>query len=63
MTFEDVIKDIVKLVGLNLESVKPGAGIQILSVDLKQGNLQLRTVSGSVRSRPLFAPQDTGSQS
>ena len=54
MTFEDVIKDIVKLVGLNLESVKPGAGIQILSVDLKQGNLQLRTVSGSVRSRPLF---------
>jgi hypothetical protein len=54
MTFEDVINDIVKLVGLNLESVKPGAGIQILSVDLKQGNLQLRTVSGSVRSRPLF---------
>ena len=54
MTFENVINDIEKLVGLNLESVKPGAGIQILNVDLKQGNLQLRTASGSVRSRPLF---------
>lgn len=53
MTFEDVKNDIVKLVGLNLESVRPGAGIRILSVDLKQGNLQLQTVAGSVRSRPI----------
>ena len=43
MTFEDVKKDIVKLIGLDLESVRPGAGIRILSVDLKQGNLQLKT--------------------
>lgn len=54
MTFEEVISDIVKLVGLNLESVRPGAGIRILSVDLKQGNLQLQTVAGLVRSRPLY---------
>ncbi len=54
MTFEDVKSDIVKLVGLNLESVRPGAGIRILSVDLKQGNLQLQTVAGLVRSRPLY---------
>ena len=53
MTFEDVKNDIVKLVGLNLESVRPGAGILILSVDLKQGNLQLQTVAGLVRSRPI----------
>lgn len=54
MTFEEVKSDIVKLVGLNLESVRPGAGIRILSVDLKQGNLQLQTVAGLVRSRPLY---------
>ena len=54
MTFEDVKNDIVKLIGLNLESVRPGAGIRILSVDLKQGNLQLRTNSGQVRSRSLY---------
>ena len=54
MTFEDVKKDIVKLVGLNLESVRPGAGIRIINVDLKQGNLQLMTVSGQIRSRSLL---------
>ncbi|MDY5317642.1 MAG: hypothetical protein SPH10_04065 [Candidatus Cryptobacteroides sp.] len=54
MTFEDVKNDIVKLIGLDLESVRPGAGIRILNVDLKQGNLQLKTVSGQVRSRPLL---------
>lgn len=54
MTFDEVKKDIIKLIGLNLESVKPGAGIRILSVDEEQGNLQLRTVAGQVRSRPLL---------
>lgn len=54
MTFEDVKNDIVKLTGLNLESVRPGAGIRILSVDLKQGNLQLQTSAGQVRSRPIY---------
>lgn len=53
MTFDDVKKDIIKLIGLDLESVRPGAGIRILSVDEEQGNLQLRTVAGQVRSRPL----------
>ena len=54
MTFNDVIKDITKLIGLNLESVKPGSGIRILSIDEEQGNLQLRTAAGRVRSRPLL---------
>ena len=54
MTFNDVINDIIKLIGLDLDSVKPGAGIRILSVDREQGNLQLRTVAGQVRSRPLL---------
>lgn len=54
MTFNDVKKDIIKLVGLDLESVRPGAGIRILNVDEEQGNLQLETVSGQVRSRSLL---------
>lgn len=54
MTFNDVKKDIIKLIGLDLESVRPGAGIRILNVDEEQGNLQLETVSGQVRSRPLL---------
>lgn len=53
MTFEDVKNDIIKLIGLDLESIKPGAEIRILSVDLQQGNLQLRTASDTSRSRPL----------
>ena len=53
MTFEDVMNDIVKLVGLNLESVRPGAGIRILNVDPEQGNLQLKTKAGKIRSRSL----------
>lgn len=54
MTFNDVKKDVIKLIGLDLESVRPGAGIRILNVDEEQGNLQLETVSGQVRSRPLL---------
>ena len=53
MTFKEVIQDIIKLIGLDLESVKPGAGIRVLSVDEEQGNLQLRTVTGQIRSRSL----------
>lgn len=54
MTFNDVKKDVIKLIGLDLESVRPGASIRILNVDEEQGNLQLETVSGQVRSRPLL---------
>ena len=53
MTFNDVLLDIKKLIGLKLSSIRPGAEITILSVDEEQDNLVLMTSSGTKRSRPL----------
>lgn len=53
MTFNDVLNDIKKLIGLNLSSIRPGAEITILIVDEEQDNLILKTASGAKRSRPL----------
>ena len=53
MTFNDVLNDIKKLIGLRLSSIRPGAEITILTVDEEQDNLILLTASGTQRSRPL----------
>ena len=53
MTFEDVLNDIRKLIGLRLSSIRPGAEITILSIDEEQDNLMLRTAAVATRSRPL----------
>lgn len=53
MTFSDVLQDIRKLVGLELQSIRPGAAITILDVDEERGCLNLRTAQGLIRSRPL----------
>ena len=53
MIFSEVAKDIKKLVGLELESIRPGAKITIIDVDIQKGNLILQTASGQKRSRPL----------
>ena len=53
MNFADVIKDIRKLVGLELQSIRPGASITILEVDEDKGCLILKTKQGQTRSRPL----------
>ncbi len=53
MTFYDVIEDIKKLVGLDLQSIRPGANIRILEVDEDRSCLILQTSTGSTRSRPL----------
>lgn len=53
MNFSDVIKDIKKLVGMELQSIRPGASITILEVDEKKGCLILKTSQGQTRSRPL----------
>ena len=54
MIFIEVLEDIKKLIGLPLQSIKPGAGITIISVDIDHGNLFLRTNQGVLRSRPLI---------
>ena len=53
MTFDDVLNDVKKLVGLKLSSIRPGAEITILLIDEEQDNLVLMTSSGTKRSRPL----------
>lgn len=53
MNFTDVVNDIHKLVGLELNSIRPGAKITITDVDEERGSLILRTSSGQNRSRPI----------
>ena len=53
MTFYDVIKDIQKLVGLDLHSIRPGANIRIIEVDEDRSCIILQTSAGVTRSRPL----------
>lgn len=53
MNFDDVKKDIHKLIGLELESIRPGATIIIVDVDDEKGSLSLKTSSGQLRSRPI----------
>ena len=53
MTYEDLIKDIEKLVGIELQSIRPGANITILSIDESRGSIIIRNSSGQIKSRPL----------
>lgn len=51
MKFSDVINDIEKLVGLKLNSIRPGAEITISEVDKEKERIKLKTKSGEDRSR------------
>ncbi len=53
MTFNDVIVDISKLIGMRLQSIRPGAEIVIQEVDEARDCLILRTAQDQYRSRPL----------
>ncbi len=53
MNFTKVKADIQKLIGLELESIRPGARIKILEINNEKGGLILRTASGRVRKRPM----------
>lgn len=53
MTFQEVLNDIKKLVGLELQSVRPGANITITEVDEERSCVLLKTAQGIVRSRPI----------
>ena len=53
MIFTDVVRDIHKLVGLELNSIRPGAKITIIDIDEERGSLILKTASGKERSRPI----------
>jgi hypothetical protein len=53
LKFDAVIKDIVRLVGLRLSSIKPGANICITSVDLENERVFLTDASNNKKSRPF----------
>ena len=46
MNFKDVEKDLQKLIGMKLNSIRQGAEIEILEIDLEKDNLILKTVAG-----------------
>ena len=43
MTFSDLLNDISKLTGMELQSIRPGATITVLDVDTEKGCLLLKT--------------------
>lgn len=53
MKFDNVVTDIDRLVGMNLNSIKPGANIRITSVDREQERVFLTDASHKNKSRPL----------
>lgn len=53
MNYDKVINDIEKLVGLRLNSIKPGAEIKILEVDREENRILIETSSGTKRTRFL----------
>jgi len=53
MTFEDVIADIEKLVGLELKSIRSGANIKVLELDRRAERWTVMTSKLKERSRPF----------
>lgn len=53
MTFADVLEDIKKLIGLELQSIRPGANITIREVSEEKECLTIKTSQGQIKSRPL----------
>lgn len=53
MNFDNVENDLQKLVGIKLNSIRQGAEIEILEIDIEKDNLILKTISGKKRSRSI----------
>jgi hypothetical protein len=53
MDFSDIINDLVKLEGIRLNSIRPGAEITIKEVDLDQKKVIVESSSGKLQSRPF----------
>ena len=53
MNFSEVLGDVHKLIGLELDSIRPGAKIVIIDVDEEKKSLLLKTATGTTRSRPI----------
>lgn len=53
MDFSNIINDLVKLEGIRLNSIRPGAEIIIKQVDLDQKKVVVESSSGKLHSRPF----------
>lgn len=53
MDFSDIINDLVKLEGIRLNSIRPGAEITIKQVDQGQRKVVVESSSGKLHSRPF----------
>jgi hypothetical protein len=53
MKFEDVIQDIEKLAGKKIRSIRPGADIEIVSVNRKENQIRLVDAKGKERVRSV----------
>lgn len=51
MDFTDVINDLIKMEGLRLNSIRPGAEIVLEKVDVEQKRLTIRNASGKTQNR------------
>ncbi|MFD5022976.1 hypothetical protein ACFWMP_29235 [Paenibacillus sp. NPDC058367] len=53
MTFDEVINDIEKMIGLELESIKAGANITLTGIDKIAKRIELMTSVGKIKTRPF----------
>lgn len=53
MTYNDLLKDIEKLVGLHLHSIRPGAELTVEAIEREKCSLSLRNAQGNLRKRSL----------
>lgn len=53
MTYNDLLKDIEKLIGLQLHSIRPGAELTVEAIEREKCSLSLRNVQGNIRKRSL----------
>lgn len=53
MTYNDLLKDIEKLIGLQLHSIRPGAELTINAIEREKCSLILRNAQGNLKKRSL----------
>ncbi|WP_294112621.1 hypothetical protein [uncultured Fibrobacter sp.] len=53
MMYNDLLKDIEKLIGLQLHSIRPGAELTIEAIEREKCSLLLRNAQGNLRKRSL----------
>lgn len=53
MKYEDLLNDLMKLQDIKLHSIRPGADITVMGIDLEQQRILIKNSSGNINSRSL----------